>query len=487
MTTPVLPDYAAPFKPVPNVTPFTIRDGATMLKKIDYINKYIDRVLIPWINENFAELANDFEEQVNILISQVNAAIDDVINSSIDVQDVAVAQLVAQSASETRNALNEILTGYYTIAVANDKFETKIDSENKSSERYTKTEADSKFSTIQALEDAASSLDSRIDTLENDSRIDTLENIVNEGRLTESYLDDRYVKEFKDPVAVFIGSSNSEEIRGWVSEICTRNGWIKKNFSVGGGGFTIAGAGNFYNQAVLAVADASIIKNNVKFVFVIDASNDTRALADVSAASNSLFALLEATYPNARIVVVPEVFPLTTLNSSYDVKLNVGRIYNQLRNTSTIFTRVEIINNTWLWFWDNGTWEGDTQAHLNAAGYKKLRWFIEQYVNKGITHSNDLGDNTGQVAGVGDVIHSRRAGGIVHTYGTFTLQTDQNTSVEMARVNKGFAPIAPIPVVVTRKSDGLVRTFEHAASGALNLQVPTPQGTYYYSTSHAIL
>ena len=108
MSTPVLPDYAAPFKPVPNVTPFTIRDGATMLKKIDYINKYIDRVLIPWINENFAELADDFEEQVNILIAAVNAAIQAVIDDSIELQDPVMAGIVADLESQTRELLDTI-------------------------------------------------------------------------------------------------------------------------------------------------------------------------------------------------------------------------------------------------------------------------------------------------------------------------------------------------------------------------------------------
>lgn len=75
MTTPVLPDYAAPFKPVPNVTPFTLRDGTTMLKKLDGMQKYIQRVLIPWINENFSDLADEFETQVNSLILQVNTAL----------------------------------------------------------------------------------------------------------------------------------------------------------------------------------------------------------------------------------------------------------------------------------------------------------------------------------------------------------------------------------------------------------------------------
>lgn len=111
MTIPI-PDYSAPFKPVPNVTPFTLRDGDTMLKKIDYINKYIIRSLIPWIDENYALLGDQFEEQVNLLIAQVNAAIADVIGSSIELQDPVMAAIVANASSETRIALDDL---YATI------------------------------------------------------------------------------------------------------------------------------------------------------------------------------------------------------------------------------------------------------------------------------------------------------------------------------------------------------------------------------------
>jgi len=120
MTTPVLPDYAAPFKPVPNVTPFTIRDGVTMLKKIDYINKYIDRVLIPWINENFAELADEFETQVNALLMQVNAALTEQsenVTEQLNLQDAEVEAQLASNLTTVNTAITN-LTTYVDAAVA---------------------------------------------------------------------------------------------------------------------------------------------------------------------------------------------------------------------------------------------------------------------------------------------------------------------------------------------------------------------------------
>lgn len=358
-------------------------------------------------------------------------------------------------------------------------------------EAYTKTQSDERYEPI----------DSAFTKSEADARFEPIDSAYTKGEAdaryepidsayTKAEADAKFVEDFLNPVAVFIGSSNSEESRGWVQDICTRNGWIKKNFSVGGGGFNIVGAGNFYNQALAAIADSSIVKANVKFVFVVDASNDTRAKTGVTSAANTLFATLETNYPNARIIVVPEVFPYTALNrSDTEVTRFVGRIQNQLRDTAASYKRVEVINNTGLWFWDNLSWVGDTEAHLNSQGYAKLRWFIEQYVNNGIEHANDLGDNTGAIASEGGagVVHSRRVGGIVTTYGNFTLAIDQATSVAIAKVNDGFAPIDAFPVMIIRKSDGLVRTVEHDKSGNLNIQTNTPAGYYYFETSHAVL
>lgn len=106
MTIPTLPEYVFPAKPVPQVTPFTYRDGVTMLKKLDGMVRYINRELVPFVNDNFSDLADDFETQVNILIAMVNAAIEEVINSSIVTQDPMVAQMIEDNDSQTHAALD---------------------------------------------------------------------------------------------------------------------------------------------------------------------------------------------------------------------------------------------------------------------------------------------------------------------------------------------------------------------------------------------
>lgn len=289
------------------------------------------------------------------------------------------------------------------------------------------------------------------------------------------------------PVAVFLGSSNAEPRTGWVADFAARNGWVGKNFAVGGGGFNQPGPLAFMAQAVAAVGDTSIRKSDVRFVFIVDCSNDTRGKSSIGSPAREVLDLLVGAYPNARVVIVPEVLPLTAANAGPEILWWVTRHYNELRNIAQSYRRVEVVNNSWLWFWDTGAWSAlePIDVHLNPAGYARLAWFLEQYVNCSAEHANDLGDNTGNTAAPGEV-HARRVGGVVSVHGVFTLTADQNTAVVIARVHRCFAHNkGPVPVFAWRQSDGAVRVLEFAVDGALNIQVPVPAGVWRFAISFA--
>lgn len=108
MTMPFLPPYEAPFKPVPQVTPFSYRDGVTMLKKLDGMVRYINRTLVPFVNDNYEQLSEDFETQVNALIEAVNAAIALVIDDSIELQDAVLVEIINDVESLSRQALDTL-------------------------------------------------------------------------------------------------------------------------------------------------------------------------------------------------------------------------------------------------------------------------------------------------------------------------------------------------------------------------------------------
>lgn len=101
----LLPPYEAPYKPVPQVTPFTYRDGVTMLKKLELLQRYINKDLVPFVNDKTEELGDAFETQANALIEAVNAAIELVLEGSVEAQDPIIAALIADAESLTFAAL----------------------------------------------------------------------------------------------------------------------------------------------------------------------------------------------------------------------------------------------------------------------------------------------------------------------------------------------------------------------------------------------
>lgn len=163
MTIPTIPPYEPSFKPVPTVTPFTYRDGVTMLKKLDNMVRYLNLVIVPFINNNLEALADEVEADIQSMIDQVNAAIDSVLNSSIEVQDAVVSGIF----SDTESASRAVTDALYASHAALDSISNIINSG---------------YLSEAALDAAYAPLTST------NARITTLENLVNTGRLSTTGL-----------------------------------------------------------------------------------------------------------------------------------------------------------------------------------------------------------------------------------------------------------------------------------------------------------
>lgn len=97
MTNPLLPQSSPLYGVgVSNITPFTYRDGLTYLKRLELMDKYIKRVLIPWVQGNY----NDIVEAV--------------VGNAVELQDEVMAQILADIESETRIFLNNLLAQVIT-------------------------------------------------------------------------------------------------------------------------------------------------------------------------------------------------------------------------------------------------------------------------------------------------------------------------------------------------------------------------------------
>lgn len=119
-----IPPYVPEWGPAPQVTPFTYRDGRTYIQRLENLKRYIDRIIVPWVNENVEGLSDELTREINALIDQVNQAVQEIINNSITVQDSVVAGIFNDLESQTRVVTDGI---YASVASLND---VKTDVEN---------------------------------------------------------------------------------------------------------------------------------------------------------------------------------------------------------------------------------------------------------------------------------------------------------------------------------------------------------------------
>lgn len=96
-----LPPYAPPYIPYNNITPFTYRDGLTYLEKLEDFQAYVNTVLVPYFNDNFEFLSNEFVTQVNIMI--------DTVNNALAAQDADVDKKIADLTKYVDDTMAKIL------------------------------------------------------------------------------------------------------------------------------------------------------------------------------------------------------------------------------------------------------------------------------------------------------------------------------------------------------------------------------------------
>lgn len=109
MVLPISP-IVMPTAPTANITPFTYRDGLSYLQRLERIVKYLNNVTKPYIDESYSELAGAFETQVNLVITEVNELVQDIIDGSVEIQDPIVAEMLGDSESDTYEILYALLS-----------------------------------------------------------------------------------------------------------------------------------------------------------------------------------------------------------------------------------------------------------------------------------------------------------------------------------------------------------------------------------------
>jgi hypothetical protein len=471
-TNPAIPPYVPPWSAVPSVTPFTYRDGVTFLEKFDNLIQYINGTVIPFVNSSTSDLADTLAQEIQTMIDTVNQAladqdtevdqkiadlttyvnnaVDSIINNSITAQDPVVAGIMNDPASETRG----VTDGLYAIA----------------KDYYTKPEIDSEFA------------DTNGNVSLNTASIANINTTLN-GRLSAASLDARYVLKEVNAHAIIIGSSNAQPGYNWTTTLCNKYGWVEHNYAVGGGGYSVPG-NQFIAQLTAAINDNSYDHSLVKYIWIIDYSNDCRGGLSIYSDADALFRSARTNYPNAQIIVLPVIWTYVTDNRTViDRILGVTQRYNEVLNAGWAYD-VKVIPNTWLWFWDSGNWaDAPNGYHLNTTAQAKIIWFIDKWI-KGQPINDVLGwQNLTPIISTANAVvwplRNTRKNGDVTVIGRLQTVTLVSPDTDLGTVQPGCEPIDTVlaPMVSqNRDVTGAVYIYPNGIVRAMT----TLQPNYYY-------
>lgn len=118
---PPIPPYTLPSRPLTQIQPFTTRSAVTYALKLEELQFYVTETLVTFITENFAGLGDEFETEVNRLLTEVAAALE-AQNTSVDERIVAMDERLTTAVDELTLYVNtkvqEIIDGSVEVADA---------------------------------------------------------------------------------------------------------------------------------------------------------------------------------------------------------------------------------------------------------------------------------------------------------------------------------------------------------------------------------
>lgn len=192
--------------------------------------------------------------------------------------------------------------------------------------------------------------------------------------------------------SVFIGSSNATgAATSWPAKLSTIRGWTMHNYAIGGQGYTSSAATNFAAQVQNAIAGMSVSERaEVGHFFVGDASNDARANATYETLlglATSLFTTIRANFPNAKIVVLPIVWPADaqkyapTASFPYDQKWNASAMTAGQAQADALsaFSNARYLDESWTWLTGHDEWMlALNDVHPNPDGHTVIANLVDR-------------------------------------------------------------------------------------------------------------
>lgn len=184
------------------------------------------------------------------------------------------------------------------------------------------------------------------------------------------------------PNAVFIGASNVADANHWPKAVCDLQGWTLRNFAVGGSAF-IHATDSYLTQLQRARDSAAFTNASVGHVFITSPSNDIRAGHSIAAAVPPVFDLAKSAFPNAKIHVLPVLWPAEpSAIAGYTTKhWEDMRVAVELLRTNAGRVGAGFMDESWTWLLGRTEFMIPDEVHYNANGHAEIARRVNLYLS----------------------------------------------------------------------------------------------------------
>ena len=264
----------------------------------------------------------------------------------------------AQALMSTINGKAEN-TALTTLQGTVSSLSSTVNTKANTSDVYTKAQVDNTFATIVQLNQKANSADV----------------------YTTSAADSKFALKTEVPetvtsnIIVTMGDSYADGLGAnkWPNKLINMlPGWTLKNYAVSGAGWNVSGK-LFLDQLNAAIADTTLDKNRVGIVLVAGGRNDIMDASIAKTRTTAFVTLARASFPNARIMVVPMLWHNTAINSA-------GRVKAAGVLAGAAEAGAEGIN--WAWTWNMGNTNNfpSGDVHPNETGAQVIASYMASAV-----------------------------------------------------------------------------------------------------------
>ena len=264
----------------------------------------------------------------------------------------------AQALMSTINGKAEN-TALTTLQGTVSSLSSTVNTKANTSDVYTKAQVDNTFATIVQLNQKANSADV----------------------YTTSAADSKFALKTEVPetvtsnIIVTMGDSYADGLGAnkWPNKLINMlPGWTLKNYAVSGAGWNVSGK-LFLDQLNAAIADTTLDKNRVGIVLVAGGRNDIMDASIAKTRTTAFVTLARASFPNARIMVVPMLWHNTAINSA-------GRVKAAGVLAGAAEAGAEGINWAWTWNMGNANNFPSGDVHPNETGAQVIASYMASAV-----------------------------------------------------------------------------------------------------------